>query len=99
MPPRLERRHDQVDQVGLGDLAGREVDPDRELEVGALPVPLAGLAARLVEHPRAEVEDEPGVLGQLDERAGLEQPATGWCQRARASAPTIIPVSSDSSGW
>ena len=41
----------------------------------------------------ADVADEPGLLGELDERRrGRARPRSGWCQRASASTPTVAPV-------
>ena len=40
-------------------------------------LPALHLAARLVEHPRADRHDEAGLLGDGDEVAGAEQAALG----------------------
>jgi hypothetical protein len=65
----------QVDQVGLGELARREVDVDGRGE-GAGPVgpPAGRLAAALGEDPGAEGDDQAGLLGEGDE-LGRQQPA------------------------
>ena len=50
-----------------------------------MPAASGGLLARLGQHPPAERDDEPGVLGQRDERVGSQQPRSGWSQRTSAS--------------
>ena len=67
------------EQVGLAELAGRQVHPARSSgsirECRRCHADL--LAARLAQHPQADVEDEPGLLGQVDELGGRQQPSVG----------------------
>ena len=59
---------DQVDQVGLGELARRQVDVDgRGQGAGAVGPPAGRLAAALGEDPGAEGDDQAGLLGEGDE--------------------------------
>ncbi len=56
--------------------------PDRltltsEMLVRTSRLPPLRLPARLLDHPRADRHDEPGLLGDVDELAGHEQPALG----------------------
>ena len=69
---------DPLDEVGLTDLAGREVHRHRELgrEQPDL-VPLRDGAARLGQRPLADRDDEPGVLGEPDERVRRHEPELG----------------------
>ncbi len=62
---------DEVDQVCVGELAGRQVGSD--LQRG----PTGGVARRLFDHPPAEREDQSGVGGDRDERTGLHQADAG----------------------
>ena len=66
-PAGAQRARDDLEQVGLRELAGGEVDRD----------PAAGLgdqgragAARLLEHPRPDRDDQPRLLGDRDELRG-----------------------------
>ena len=63
-----QRPGDPLGQVGLGQLAGREVD--RHEDLGADPLPVGELAARLAQQLGAEGADEAGVLGHGDELGG-----------------------------
>src|SRR5215208_4020329 len=59
---------DQVDQVGLGELAWRQVDVHGRGEgAGAVGPPAGRLAAALGEDPGAEGDDQAGLLGEGDE--------------------------------
>ena len=56
-------------------LGGREVDPhDERTPLGVRGGPLGRLTARLGADPFPDRADEPGVLGDLEERARREQP-------------------------
>ena len=68
-----ERPPDDLDQVGLGELAGREVDGEPEPAPARHPQ-AAHLAARLGEHPLAQRDHEAGLLGDADELAGRDEP-------------------------
>ena len=67
------------DEVGLRELAGRQVHRHRERRRprGRSSRHCHQLAARLLEHPRADRHDEPGLLGQVDELVRRDQPALG----------------------
>ena len=77
--PRLrESRADVLDQHSVAHLTSRDVHVHRERRrAGCLGSPRSGLAARLVEHPAAELHDLAGLLRERDERARLEEAAGG----------------------
>ena len=70
-------RQDLVDEVGLGQLPGRDVDADREPVRPDELVPPAHLAAGLAEHPAADLEDRIRLLGDPDEVVGADPAALG----------------------
>ena len=85
MPVSLEDRADVVDEVGLLELARRDVDRHRERSrsgAAASPAPRPARQASL-EHPRAERPDQAGLLGERDELGRRDEPA----RRGAASAP------------
>ena len=90
-PSRGQRAGDRLAKVGLGQLASAHVHRDLRAELGERVRPLRGLPARLAKHPRAHVDDEPGLLQLGDEVAGDTSPRSGWSQRINASSPTIEP--------
>jgi hypothetical protein len=67
-----ERTTDIVQEVGVDELAGRKVyrHADRRQPV---PLPLHVLRTSGLEHPPADRNDQPGLLGQRDELVGLQQ--------------------------
>ncbi len=78
----------------MGELAGGQIDVDAQRAVVAvLPLPVAGLPHRLLEHPAAQRHDQPGVLGERDEAVRAEhavlrvQPAH---QRLRAVHLAVV---------
>ena len=66
---------DVGDELGIGELTGREVHRDREAVVGMTLLPHAGVAARLGEHLAADVDDEAVLLGDRDEVVRGHEPA------------------------
>ena len=63
-PRRASDRDDVVDEVGVGELAGRDVDRDRRWSRGGGVCQHARVAARLPQHLTADVDDQAGVLGR-----------------------------------
>ena len=57
-------------------VAGRQVDPDAKRRKSVVE-PAPGLAARLAQHPCVDLHDEPGLLGDREERVRAEQPVLG----------------------
>ena len=74
-----DRPLDMGDEVGIAELAGRQVHPDPHglLFGRAVHPPPLGLPAGLGDHPPADVDDDPGLLGQGDELAGRDETAVG----------------------
>src|SRR5439155_20650459 len=67
---RADDLSNHLDEVGLLELAGRDVDADLQVpQLGPLVVPRARLAAGLVEHPPSDLEDEIRLLSDADELA------------------------------
>ena len=66
-----ERAGDGLDEVRMGGLARRQVD--RRDQAG----PAQGVTAGLLEHPGADRDDQPGLLGRGDEVGGVDQSALG----------------------
>ena len=70
-----DRRHGVHDGGGL-ELAGRQVDSHLNgLSAGGLPG--VELLTGLLEHPRTDRLDEPGVFGDADELDGRDEPRAG----------------------
>ena len=102
-----QRRRDVggLDQLGqaprdaaAAQLRGRKVDrdPRRRDAAGA---PAADLAQGVGQDPGAQGLDQPGLLGQRQERAGASVPRCGWCQRRSASSPVTAPSAAAILGW
>jgi hypothetical protein len=67
-----------LDESRLGDLALRDVDAHREPVVSQAQIlPGPKLPACLVEHPAAQLDDQPGVLGMGDEVHGVNRAPVG----------------------
>ncbi|MCY1409390.1 hypothetical protein D9M71_247390 [compost metagenome] len=65
---------DLLHQVMLGELPGRQVDAHGQGRgAGMFAVPASHVAAGFVQYPEAEGQDQAGVLGHLDEVAGVDQ--------------------------
>ncbi len=63
-----------IEQVGLDQLGGRDVDGDEDRFGGAIgALPDAKLAAGLIQHGAADVTDHAGLLGKPDETLGRQQ--------------------------
>ena len=79
----LEGSSDVVDEVGVVELATREVHGHGQRRIAVGPrhrgpvVPGDQLAAGLGEDPVAHRHDDPGLLGHPDELVGGQQPALG----------------------
>ena len=94
----VDRRHD----VRRDQLLDRDVDrqTERARVRGRCRTTSGACGARLVEHPRADLDDESGVLGERNELRGTHQSrAPGWRQRISASTPTVISSESRTIGW
>src|SRR6476620_7504256 len=74
-PAVVERLLEDQPELGIGELAMRDVDADDQPHAGRLAAPLAELGAGGVEHPAAEGDDQAGLLGDRDELARLDEPA------------------------
>ncbi len=71
----LQEAGDVLDELDVLEVAGREVDRDRQ--VPPLVLPGVALLDRLPEHPAGEGLDEPTLLGQGDEPVRRNDPALG----------------------
>ena len=69
---RAQRVADHLHEIGLLELQRRHVDRHRHRRAGVLP--RSRLAYRLFQHPVADRDDEPGLLGQRDEDGGRNLP-------------------------
>jgi hypothetical protein len=74
-------RDDPIELVGeleITQLAAREVHRNAHLmKLGRRGAPLGELATRRLEDPQADGDDESGLLGELDELGGHQQPPLG----------------------
>jgi hypothetical protein len=70
-----QHRCDGRDERRVGELGARDVDGHVQAPVGSLVPPAGGLGARQGQHPRAERDDQAGLLGHVDEGARCQQPA------------------------
>jgi hypothetical protein len=59
------------------ELAGAQVDADRDARVFELPPPLRQPLARLLQHPLPQRHDDPRLLGRADEVARRDHPLLG----------------------
>ena len=76
---------DDRDELGVVELAGREVDRDRERRlVRQLRAPACRLRARFVQDPRADRHDQAGLLRDLEEVGGLRAGRARGAPTARA---------------
>ena len=76
--------------VGVGELAGGQVDGDRH--PGPRLAPAAHLVQRLLDHPVADGHDQPGLLGQRHELRRTDEPPLGVLpadERLEADEPGI----------
>ena len=73
--------------------AGGDVDAhEARRQAAELPLPCRHLPARLRENEPAELPDHAGVFGDRNELRGADRAArSGWCQRASASKPLMVP--------
>ena len=95
-----KRTADVVDEVGILELKGREVDAHVEVVADQAALsPLLGLAGGVSEDLSSERDDQPGGLGDRDELKWRQQPSLGWFQRTSASTPTSRPVWVTTIGW
>ena len=92
-PVRGEDVGDLVDQVGVEQLAGRDVDVDLVRAPGPVLAPRGGCGAGVLQHPPADQLDQPGLLGQRDEHQRRDEAALRVpFHRSSASAPTMAPA-------
>ena len=71
-------RVDLIEEIGLGELAGGQVDRHHQRRPARSRVaPSPRLAAGRLEDPPAERHDQAGLLGQRDERERRDQAAIG----------------------
>ena len=90
---------DAVGEVGLHELARRQVDRDLE-GLGVLELPARRVAGRLLDHPLADLHDQPGLLGQRDELGRPDRAHARDAASARsASAPMQRASESPTIGW
>ena len=66
-----------VDEAGVAELAGRQVDRDGQAipTMGKLPVP--GSPTGLPQHPASDLDDEAVLLGEVDELGRGNQATSG----------------------
>ena len=87
---------DDLDQIVGGELARGDVHAHDEPVVAAVrDLP----AACLPEDPGADRDDQPGFLGERDEAVGPDEPIVRVLPAHERLAPTIAPVSIETSGW
>ncbi len=75
IPARGERVVHIGDEARVRELQTRDVDRDTRRIVDAGRPPDRGLATRFEEHPAAEVDDDPRLLRERDERVGRDESA------------------------
>ncbi len=88
-PGLCQGAHHQVEDVLAAELHRRQVDAEADRPEPAL-LPRRRLPARLAQHPLADHQDQPGLLGQRDEAARRHQPVPATRpaqQRLRAHDP------------
>src|SRR6185503_3072655 len=73
-PAGLERLRHSRDEAGLGELAGGDIDADDHL---AVVEEADRLRARLAHDPRADRDDQAGLLGDRDEVGRRHHPGAG----------------------
>ena len=66
---------DLLDEIGLGELTGRQVDAHHELRFGQRVHPAPRLAAGRFQHPAPDRDDQPGLLGERNERQRRDEAA------------------------
>ena len=74
----MENAQNPIGQIWMPELSRRQIDRDRQRQI-------ANLAAGLADHPVAHIDDQPGVLKEIDEIIGYLQPHSGCRQRNNAS--------------
>ena len=89
----LAQHRRDADQVGLLELARREVHAHRELAGRGRALPARASAGRPRGAPSAPSgHDQPGLLGERDEVGRESSPRSGCFQRTSASTPASAPV-------
>ena len=74
----MEDAGDLVDEVRLDELTGRQVHRHERFVASCRGIaPCARLATGRLEHPAAERQDQPRLLGQGDERNWWDQATDG----------------------
>ena len=77
-PRLLEHERNSVDEIGLDELHGRDVDTDRKGSVRAMfELPRPDLPAGGQQHPISELDDQSVLLGERDEGVGPDRAALG----------------------
>ena len=72
-----EDRADGLDEVGLLELPGRQVDAHLQVGQAEPDLPRARLAAGLAKDPATHRHDVPGLLGEVDELVRHQQRPIG----------------------
>jgi len=91
---------DVVDEHRRVELASGEVDAhEQRLALGAGDGPALRLPARLFDNPRANRDDESGLLGHVDELGGHEQAALGVLPPQQGLDTDDLAVSRLIVGW
>ena len=72
-----DRRVEVVQESRLGQLHGTDVQPNGQRPAGPRRRPVGRLNAGLVQYPGADVENQTGLLGDLDEPGGRVEVAVG----------------------
>ena len=93
----VRARADVVDEMVAVELAGGDVDRHVHVALGELP--LLRLAARLLDDPAADVDDELRLLEERDERVGLHDAAHRVVPAQQRLDAEHAPVSSSKIGW
>ena len=98
-PRAQQRAADDVQQPGVDQLVGRQVDRDGEVRTadrGPFGAP-AGTPRSSTQAPIVRIAPDSSAMAMNS--SGLMSPASGWCQRISASTPTCRPSRQRNCGW